>query len=265
MQVRCMKKDIELIIKKAADIINSADINGIKFEEKGLANYVTETDIKVQKFLSRELKNIIPESNIIGEEAKDNKYILDKPTWIIDPIDGTTNFMYGYNHSAISAALCISGKLKYGFVYNPSSKEMFFAEDGKGAFLNGNEIRVSENKTLGTSLIGFGTSPYEKDKGLKTLDIIKTVYLKSRDIRRSGSAALDICYTACGRTDGFFEMTLQPWDFSAASLILKESGGKITDWKGNSINILKKESILATNGIIHNRLLELLERENRDE
>lgn len=257
-----MKNRIEIIIKKAAEIINSAKTYEIKYEEKGLANYVTQIDIQVQKILSYEFKKLIPKSNIIGEESSDNEYILDKPTWIIDPIDGTTNFMYGYNHSAISVALCINGKLKYGFVYNPSAKEMFTAEKGRGAYLNGEKIEVSDNKTLNTSLIGFGTSPYEKDKGLITLDILKEVFLQSRDIRRSGSAALDICYTACGRTDGFFEMTLQPWDFSAASLILKEAGGKITDWNGNKVDILKKQSILASNGLIHSQLLKLFDLKN---
>ena len=233
----------------------------LSYAREGAAFLTIDTkDPELMKNINSE--RILKASKVRSSALKEyaNRKMSGKNSWIIDPIDGTTNFMYGYNHSAISLAFCINSKLEYGFVYNPSSKEMFTAEEGKGAYLNGVIIKVSDNKTLDASLIGFGTSPYEKDKGLITLDIAKEVFIKCRDIRRSGSAALDICYTACGRTDGFFEMTLQPWDFSAASLILKEAGGKITDWKGNSVNILKKQSILASNSFIHNNLLELLEK-----
>jgi myo-inositol-1(or 4)-monophosphatase len=253
-------KEIRILVEKAiveaGEIFTNTVLKKEHIETKGPANFVTVVDYKVQEFLVHRLNEIIPGSNMITEESKENIFDLEKPTWIIDPVDGTTNLMYGYQHSAISIGLCMDGKLCMGFVYDPALKEMFFAESGKGAFLNGNRIRVSDNKKLMDSLIGFGTTPYDRGKADDTFRVVGKIYKSCRDVRRSGSAALDISYVACGRMDGFFEMTLQPWDFAAGTMILKEAGGIITKWNGEELNPVSASSVIASNGYIHNELSE---------
>lgn len=253
-----MKKQVENVIRKAGDIILNTKLDKSLIEIKGKANYVTQVDYLVQEFLTKELLKILPNSNVIAEESKCNTYDLEKATWIIDPVDGTTNLIYGYNHSAISVALYLEGKPSLGFVYNPFSSEMFHGESGAGAYLNAKKIKVTNTNLLENCLIDFGTSPYDKTKAKKTFDIVQKSYLLSRDVRRSGSAALDLAYVACGRLDIFFEMTLQPWDFAAGSIILNEAGGKVTNWQNEDVNALNQSSILATNGFVHEAMHELI-------
>lgn len=219
--------------------------------KSGDANFVTEIDLKVQEIMIKGLKEILPESNIIAEETNENDFTLGKYTWILDPVDGTTNLMYGYKFSCIALGLVVDGRPYAGIVYNPYLKELFTARKGKGAFVNGKPIRVSYNNILEDSLITIGTSPYDKGKADETFRITKNVFLKCRDIRRSGSAALDICNVAAGRTDGFYEMELRPWDYAAASVILEEAGGCITDWSGDKLSYIYEHQAMATNGHIH--------------
>lgn len=226
--------------------------------EKGRANYVTQIDYKVQEYLVSALNSIIPGSNIITEENEKNDLSLSKPTWILDPVDGTTNLFHGYQHSAVSLALYTGGKAAAGWIYNPTSGEMFSGEAGRGAWLDGRKINVSGNRLIGDCLISFGTTPYDRSNADKTFDILKRVFMKCQEVRRSGSAALDLAYVACGRTDGFFELRLQPWDFAAGILILEEAGGRITDWEGKRPGAVSPSSILATNGLVHDELFELL-------
>lgn len=253
-----IKVKVEEVVREAGKLLVNAVIAEEHIERKGKANFVTEIDYKVQEFLIEKLQDIIPESNIITEESKNNEYNLNKPTWVLDPVDGTTNLMYDYHHSAISLALFIEGTPSLGIVYNPTGEEMFFAESGKGAFLNGRRIKTASNKTLEDSLIAFGTTPYDRNKADRTFDAIKKAYLSSRDIRRSGSAALDLAYVACGRLDVFFEMVLQPWDFAAGMIIVKEAGGRATNWDGIELNVLGPSSVLATNNFVHKQMLELI-------
>jgi myo-inositol-1(or 4)-monophosphatase len=253
-----LKQQVLKIIEQAGAIIINTELRKESIEVKGPANFVTEVDYKVQDFLINELIKILPESNFITEESKENIYKLDRPTWVIDPVDGTTNLMYNYQHSAISVALFIEGKPYMGFIYDPYLKEMYATEAGSGAYLNDKIIKVSDNKKLENSLMCFGTTPYDRSKTDSTFDLVKKVYSNCRDVRRSGSAALDLAYIACGRLDGFFEMTLQPWDFAAGMIIIKEAGGKTSQWNGNELNILKPCSVAATNGWIYDELLSIL-------
>jgi myo-inositol-1(or 4)-monophosphatase len=253
-----LKEKVSEIIEQAGAIIVNTELRKEHIEVKGPANFVTEVDYKVQEFLVKELQNILAESNFINEESKENIYKLDKPTWIIDPVDGTTNLMYNYQHSAISVALFIEGKPYMGFIYDPYLKEMYFAQTGRGAYINGKSIKVSHNEKLENSLICFGTTPYDRSKTDSTFNIVKSVYSQCRDVRRSGSAALDLAYIACGRLDGFFEMTLQPWDFAAGMIILNEAGGNTSQWNGKKLDILKPCSVAATNCLIHSELLAIL-------
>lgn len=256
---------LDTAIREAVKLVRDAGVLLLSdMEDKriltksGDANYVTEIDLKVQEIIIKGLKAIIPASNIIAEETKANDFSLGEYTWILDPVDGTTNLMYGYKHSCIALGLVVNGSPYAGIVYNPYLGEMFTARKGKGAFVNGRPIAVTDNRTLGDSLIAFGTSPYDKGKADKTFSATKSVFMRCRDIRRSGSAALDICGVAAGRTDGYFEMELQPWDYAAASVILEEAGGCITDWSGNKLNYIHKTAAIAANGHIHTELMETI-------
>lgn len=254
-----LKVQAEDIIKKAGDIFISTVIEKKDVEEKSFANYVTVVDYKVQEYLIQELLNISGDCNIIAEESSKNNYNLDGITWIVDPVDGTTNLMYDFQHSAISVGLFIDGTPRLGFIYNPTRNEFFSAEKGKGAFLNGNPIEVSKCSDIKDALIGFGTTPYDRTKVNKTFDITKNIFSACRDVRRSGSASLDIAYVACGRLDGFYELTLQPWDFAAGLIILEEAGGKLTDCTGIKTSLLESTSVCVSNGKIHSKLLTYFE------
>lgn len=253
-----IKKKVENIIIDAGNLIAASIMNRSMIEEKGFANYVTEIDYKVQEILTSKLMEIIPDSNVIGEESKHNVYDIEKPTWIIDPVDGTTNLMYGYKHSAISVGLYKENQPYMGFIYNPYLKEMFFAEAGKGAFLNDVPIKVTNNSVMEECLAGFGTNPYDRRSADETFQIVTTLFKKCRDVRRSGSAALDMVYVACGRMDLFFEKSLQPWDYAAGFIILSEAGGITTDWFGKTPQITCPSSIVCSNEKLQQEILEII-------
>lgn len=256
-------EDIKKIIFKAGEIMLGSHLKSSDIASKpGDANFVTEYDVAVQEFLIEKFSALIPEAGFFSEE-KDNGDVKSKISeneiyFIIDPIDGTTNFIHGYNHSAISVALCKGKKAVFGAVLNPYSGEMFSAYENQGAEIQKEnivtKINVSE-RGLCDALVSFGTSPYKKHLADETFEIVKKLYLQCRDIRRSGSAALDICYVAAGRTDLFFEATLSPWDYAAGSIILREAGGIITQLDGSEINLLKPSSILAANKPSHQDFL----------
>ncbi len=260
-----MKTILDTAIEEAIDLVK--EVSKLLLEsmedkrvvtKSGSANFVTEIDLKVQEIIVSRLKQILPDSNIIAEETQKNSFSLGKYTWILDPVDGTTNLMYGYKYSAISLGLVVDGIPYAGIVYNPYLCELFTAQKGKGAFVNGQPIEVTKSEALADSLITFGTSPYDRGKADETFRITKNVFLKCRDVRRTGSAALDICNVAAGRMDGFYEMELQPWDYAAASIILEEAGGKITDWQGNKLSYISKAAAIASNNYIHDELMEAI-------
>ena len=192
-------------------------------QKEGHANFVTNIDREVEDYLQSALLKLVPGSRMIGEE-KENDSLSDLPTWIVDPVDGTTNLIHGYRMSAVSIALCEGEEPVLGLVWQPWSKEMFLAEKGKGATLNGSPIHVSAHP-FDRALIAFGTSPYNPDLAEKSMSAALEFLLKCADIRRSGSAALDLAYLACGRHDAFFELSLKPWDYAAGSLLVREAGG----------------------------------------
>ena len=201
-----------------------ADLSVSEIEQKeGHANFVTNIDKKVEEFLQENLLSLIPGSRIIGEE-KENDPLTDDPTWIIDPVDGTTNLIHDYRMSAVSIALCENKRPVTGLVFQPYTNEMFFAKAGGGAFLNGKAIHVS-SCSFDRALVSFGTSPYNEELFNRTLNIAQRFMHSCADLRRTGSAALDLAYLAAGRTDIFFELTLKPWDYAAGSLLVQEAGG----------------------------------------
>ena len=239
---------IEAIVRKAAELMLSAEEDkGIESKE-GIGNYVTKYDKLVQETLYKELLELIPEATFIGEEEDDHSKVAEGYTFIVDPIDGTTNFARGFNESFISVALLKDGDNFISVCYNPYLDEMFTAEKGKGAYLNGKAIQVSD-KSLKEGLVFVGASPYYADLREKTYEMFRTVTQNASDFRRIGSAVLELCYVACGRAEAFIELRLQLWDFSAAKLIVEEAGGVITDAKGNKLSFDGPCSIVATNGI----------------
>lgn len=222
---------------------------------KGQADFVTKVDFAVQDFLKPRLKELYPEVQFMSEEKDNSDINMSGRVWVLDPIDGTTNLIHDYRMSAVSLGMLENGIPVLGIVYNPFTEEMFYAEHGKGAYLNGKRIVVSSADRVESSLISVGTSPYYKQKlADKIFDIIKRLYMQSQDIRRCGSAALDLCYVAAGRIDGYFEYNLKPWDYTAGIVILREAGGFVTNTAGEEPDYDKPSDIVASNGRIHEQL-----------
>ncbi|MBR5108706.1 MAG: inositol monophosphatase [Clostridia bacterium] len=192
-------------------------------QKEGHFNFVTDADVAVQAFLKKELLSLLPSSRFFAEE-QDNEPLGDAPTFVVDPIDGTLNFMRGRNMSAVSIGLLEHRQPVLGVICNPYADEVFSAEAGKGAWLNGRKITVSSTP-FDKTMVCFGTSPYDADLVSRSMDAARQFLLRAGDLRRSGSAAIDLCDVACGRADIFFELRLRPWDVAAGSLIVREAGG----------------------------------------
>ena len=223
---------------------------------KGEINLVTEADRRSEKVILNIIKDNYPDHRILAEETGESGS-SSSFKWIIDPLDGTTNYAHGYPCFCVSLAVEHEGEVLYGVVYDPVKDELFTAEKGKGAFLNGKEIKTSSTKQLDQSLLCTGF-PYDiRDDMDSNILNFRTFLMKAQAVRRDGSAALDLCYTATGRFDGFWEQKLFPWDVAAGSLLITESGGKLSNFKGEIFSIYDKE-IVASNGIIHNQMVETL-------
>lgn len=241
-----MERIIELI-RSCGEFIKNADRKSLQIDSKaGRANFVTAYDKMVQEKLKNGLLSIVPDAVFIGEEGEQDTFSNEGKYFIVDPIDGTTNFIKDYHVSCISVALIENGKCSKAFVYNPYLNEMFSAEAGKGAYLNGNRIHVS-NQPLENGVVLFGTSPYNPELSKKSFDMAYSYFEKALDIRRSGSAALDLCSIASGRAELYFELILSPWDHAAGGLIVEEAGGIVTDIDGNPYRYDRQCSILARN------------------
>lgn len=252
-----MINKITEIVKEAGKIILSAHNQESTITAKeGKKNFVTKYDVAVQDFLFREFGKAFPEAEFVGEEGESN---LESKSlrFIIDPIDGTTNFMQDYRCSCVSVALCDENEIIAGVVLNPYSDEIFSAEKGKGAYLNGKKISVSD-RPLSDGLALFGTSPYHPENTDETFALLRKVFDLSRDIRRSGSAAYDICMVACGRCEVFFEKGLQPWDVAAGTLILKEAGGIALNYDGKEINFSTPNDVVFANPKAYGEFVTLL-------
>ncbi len=239
-----LKEALQSIVRQAGDIILHAE--AFRMEQKeGHANFVTNVDEEVQRFLISELLRLLPGSCIIGEE-QENEALTDAPTWVIDPLDGTTNFIHNYRFSAISVALLKDREPVIGAVYQPYTQEMFYAEKEKGAELNGKPIHVSSTR-MEQALIGFGTSPYDAELAEKSLQAALWFLQRAADVRRCGAAALDLAYVAAGRQEVYFELILRPWDYAAGSLLVKEAGGIFSMPKLNQPDYNQATAVLAAN------------------
>ena len=250
------------IVRNAGKIIldvNGVDSGGGICEKSGDANYVTVFDVKVQNYLMNEIQAIFPDAVFMAEEKDNDPEVLQAECcFVIDPIDGTTNFIRNYKQSSISLAMISKGEVVCGIVYNPYLDELFSASANNGAFLNGKQIHVS-SRALSEAVIGYGTSPYYKEElSQSTFDNAYAVFMKCADLRRTGSAAIDLANVAAGRIEGFFEMRLSPWDIAAGYLLIKEAGGVMTDLEGEKIEFSSPSSVVAGSKAIHNDILGLI-------
>ncbi len=238
------------LVKDCGKVILDADREKMAIDIKsGITDLVTEYDKKIQDQLAVGLKTILPEAKFIGEEGSNDELTEEGYAFVVDPIDGTTNFIKDYHVSAISVALLKGKAVVAGVIYNPYLDEMFYAIKGKGAFCNGKKISVS-SQPIEKSLVLFGSSPYDKDLFKKTIEVLSEYFYKALDIRRSGSAALDLCTVACGRAELYFELQVSPWDFAAGKLLVEEAGGVVTTLDGEPLSFEGKTSILAKNSVI---------------
>ncbi|MCE7994103.1 MAG: inositol monophosphatase [Roseivirga sp.] len=237
-------QDVIVLVKDTGDFIRkeSAQFDDSKIEYKGKNDLVSYVDKMAEKMLVQGLGNILPGSGFIAEEGTSNKR-SDIYNWIIDPLDGTTNFTHGIPVFAISIALMKRGQLALGVVYEINRDECFHAISGGGAFLNHMPIQVSPVKTLEKSLLATGFPYYNFEQMRPYLSIINELMQTTHGLRRMGSAAVDLAYTACGRFEGFFEYNLNAWDVAAGALIVQEAGGLVTDFNAGSDFLLGRQIV----------------------
>jgi len=242
---------------EGGDIIREMYDNPHQIRLKGLIDLVTEADIASEKAILAVLEQRFPGSSVLAEESSaDYSEVPAGAVWIVDPLDGTTNFAHGFPYFAVSVAYSIGGMSQVGVIYCPMQNELFCAWKGGGAWLNGRPVSVSAKEILIESLVGTGF-PYDIHERLDpVIAQLRKVLPVVRDIRRAGAAALDLAYVACGRLDGFWEMELKPWDTAAGQLLVEEAGGRVTDLKGGDWTPYRQE-VLASNGNIHSLLTSL--------
>jgi myo-inositol-1(or 4)-monophosphatase len=224
---------------------------------KGAIDLVTSVDRDAERCIVDVLRRTFPAHSILAEEEADFTGSELSYRWIIDPLDGTTNFAHSYPHVSISVALTRGEDLLVGFVYDPLREECFAAIRGEGATMNGQPIRTAVVLELDKALLATGFPYDRREHADYYLTYFKAFLARCQGIRRAGSAALDLCYVACGRIDGFWELKLRPWDVAAGSLIVKEAGGHISDFTGGPFTIWGGET-LASNGLIHGEMTEVM-------
>jgi myo-inositol-1(or 4)-monophosphatase len=247
--------------RKAGAIINRAslDIDLIRVSAKGRSDFVTEVDRAAEEAIIETLKTAYPQHAVLAEESgASNPEGGDEYTWIIDPLDGTTNFIHGFPQYAVSIALQHRGVLSQAVVYDPTRNELFTATRGRGAFLNDRRLRVSRRASLSESLIGTGFPFRALDHLDAYVRMFKRITEETAGIRRPGAAALDLAYVAAGRLDGFWEFGLSPWDMAAGALLILEAGGFVSDFDGEP-HYLRSGNIVCGNGKVFPQLLKLVQ------
>lgn len=249
--------------KKAGKMLRENIDSSSEIFFKGPVDLVTDLDNRSQRMIFDHLASCFPGHDFMGEEGLSEDRGAEF-RWVIDPIDGTTNYVHGFPIFSISIALEVEGEIRLGLVYDPMREEMFSAIKGQGAILGGKNIHVSSIDDLDKSLVATGF-PYDlRESEVNNMDHFNNFLFRVQAIRRCGSAAMDLCYVACGRFDGFWELKLNPWDMAAGALIVREAGGRISDFEDGEFNIFSSE-ILATNGLIHDQMLEVLQLARRRE
>ena len=244
------------VAKDAGRLLRDRVGTRIDIDHKGSINIVTDVDLASERLIREAISTYYPRHEILAEEGGLSESSSEY-RWIVDPLDGTTNYAHGYPMFCVSIALECKGEVVLGVVYDPMRDELFAAEQGGGAALNNRPIHVSKTSELMQGLLSTGF-PYDiKTSKLTNLDHWANFAMNAQALRRDGAAALDLCYVACGRFDGFWELNLSPWDTAAGALIVAEAGGRVTNFTGGSFSNYKPE-IVASNGLIHDRMLEVL-------
>lgn len=252
-----MRAKIAEIVRQAGAIVREAGHDKGVTEKSGHQDLVTRYDKKVQRFLEDNLLDLLPQAGFLGEEDLGEDVHADREwLFVVDPIDGTTNFVKEYPHCGISVGLYRNGQPEIGVIYDPYLDELFEAQRGQGAFLNGKPIHVSP-APMADAVTVMGTSPYYRQFADVTFAMGRQLFDRSLDIRRAASAALDLCYIAAGRVDCYFECLLSPWDYAAGALIVTEAGGVATDLEGKPLRVDCKCSLAAGNAPCHRELLDI--------
>lgn len=253
-QIIDIMKECSQIMLEAEDIVHQIEV------KEGKGNFVTVYDKRIQQALQEKLSKLLPQAYFMGEEDETTdstehiqKCLREGYAFIVDPIDGTTNFMKGVCHSCISVGLLLKGAPYIGVVYNPYLNEVFYAQRGEGAYRNDVPIHVSEH-TLEDGIAIFGTTPYYEELSKLSFEMAYRYFCKCQDVRRSGSAALDLCSIACGRAEVFFELRICPWDYAAGALLVTEAGGVITDMSGKPLQYAEKTGVLASGAVARREL-----------
>jgi myo-inositol-1(or 4)-monophosphatase len=246
---------IQQIAREAGDLLME-HFGKVDIEYKGEVDVVTVADRESEKLIVERLTKLFPDHDLMGEEGARRSSGSDY-RWYIDPLDGTTNFAHGYPVFCVSIALERRGELIAGTVYDPTRREMFAAEKGAGSFLNDRAMRVSKTGRLAEGLIATGFPSQKRHKN-PNIHFYHHITLQTHGVRRAGSAAMDLAYTAAGRYDGYWEFNLNPWDTAAGVLLVREAGGIVTDLDGGAFDIASKE-VVASNGKLHPALLHELQ------
>ena len=253
-----IEKIKEVVLKIKPLFQNREESSQVKV--KGVADFVTAVDTHVQKYMQEELAKLYPEVQLMGEEKDNSDIDYSKAVWILDPVDGTTNLIHDFHGSSLSLGLAVNKQIILGIIYNPDTGEIFWAEKGKGAFLqiegsdNKKQIHVSTVSEMGNALIGCGASPYNKKWAKLNFETFEKIFEDVADFRRIGSAAIEMAYVASGRMESYLEAKLNPWDYAAGKIIVEEAGGKVTTYDGDDFDPTTVRSIVASNGIIGDKL-----------
>lgn len=254
-----MKREKDLAFKAArlAGEIQRENLGKIEsVDYKSAFNLVTNVDKECERAILSILQEAFPDDEVLAEESGEKKGARNR-RWLIDPLDGTTNYTHSYPFFSTSIGLEENGQMALGVVFNAMTDEMFWAIKGEGAYINDRKISVSKVSKVEESLLATGFPPDTRETGYDNMLEFKLITNRSHGVRRDGSAALDLCFVASGRSDGFWEMKLSPWDIGAGSLIVTEAGGKVSNLEGGPLDI-SSGHILATNGLIHEELISSL-------
>ncbi|RPH81337.1 MAG: inositol monophosphatase [Nitrospiraceae bacterium] len=233
---------------------------GFRIEHKQTINLVTDADHRAEQRIIDVIHDAFPAHSVLAEERGLTEQLPSRYKWIIDPLDGTTNFAHGFPAYCVSIGVECEGRGIIGVVYDPTRNELFTAQIGRGAYLNGIPISVSTTDHLDHALLVTGFAYDIRETPNNNLDHFVRFALKVQGLRRTGSAALDLCYVAAGRFDGFWEVTLSPWDMAAGVVLLREAGGTVTDFTGAPHSIYGRE-LVASNGVLHQTMLDLLQKD----
>lgn len=251
-----MKKFLESLCYGAGEILKKKFRKTVKISRKPDTSIVTESDKAAEAFILKSIFKKYPTHSVLSEES--GKFDKDKGAlWVIDPLDGTTNFAHGFPWFCVSIGFLEDGVIRYAGIFNPISEEFFYSEKGKGAFRNGKKIKVSKTDNLQDALIGTGFYYTRGEELTKEMSIFARVNEKARGVRRPGSAALDLAYVACGSYDAFWERRLSPWDVAAGFLLVQEAGGKLTNYHGKPTGIYEG-SCVASNPYVFEELISII-------